>query len=98
MVGGLAIGVLCILVAGILAQWLAWRYRVPAIVLLFAVGLLVGLGLEILRPSQDFGPSLRPLVGLAVAIIVFEGGLVLDFRELRAAGEGVLRLTVLALP
>ncbi len=38
------------------------------------------------------------MVGLAVAIVVFEGGLALDFRELRAAGNGVLRLTVVALP
>ena len=93
-----AIAVLCIAVAGVGAQWLAWRLRLPAIVLLFAVGLLVGPGLQILTPAATFGPALRPLVGLAVAIVVFEGGLALDFRELRAAGEGVLRLTTFALP
>ncbi len=93
-----AIGVLCVAVAGVLAQWLAWRLRLPAIVLLFAAGLAVGPGLQILHPSRDFGSALRPIIGLAVAIVVFEGGLVLDFRELRAAGEGVLRLTALALP
>jgi NhaP-type Na+/H+ or K+/H+ antiporter len=94
---GVAVAVLCIAVGGMLAQWLAWKLRVPAIVLLFAAGLLIGPGLEILTPSHSF-PALRPVVGLAVAIIVFEGGLALDFRELRAAGEGVLRLTALALP
>jgi NhaP-type Na+/H+ or K+/H+ antiporter len=93
-----AIAVLCIAVAGIAAQWLAWRLRLPAIVLLFAVGLIVGPGLQILQPAIAFGPGLRPIVGLAVAIVVFEGGLALDFRELRAAGGGVLRLTVVALP
>jgi NhaP-type Na+/H+ or K+/H+ antiporter len=70
----------------------------PAIVLLFMVGMLVGPGLQLIAPTHSFGPSLRPIVGLAVAIIVFEGGLALDFRELRAAGEGVLRLTIFALP
>ena len=95
---GVAVAVLCVAVGGIAAQWLAWRVRLPAIVLLFAVGLVVGPGLQWLTPSHSFGPSLRPVVGLAVAIIVFEGGLALDFRELRAAGEGVLRLTALALP
>jgi NhaP-type Na+/H+ or K+/H+ antiporter len=35
---------------------------------------------------------------LAVAIVVFEGGLALDIREIRAAGGGVLRLTIIALP
>ncbi len=93
-----AIAVFCIVVAGVGAQWLAWRLRLPAIVLLFAVGLIVGPGLEILRPSVTFGAGLQPIVGLAVAIVVFEGGLALDFRELRAAGEGVFRLTMVALP
>ena len=93
-----AVSVLCIAVAGVAAQWLAWRMRLPAIVLLFAVGLTVGPALEILQPVRDFGGALRPLIGLAVAVVVFEGGLALNFRELRAAGEGVLRLTALALP
>jgi len=94
----IATGVLCIAVGGIAAQWLAWRLRLPAIVLLFAVGLAVGPGLQILHPTADFGPGLRAVIGLAVAIVVFEGGLALDLRELGAAGEGVLRLTVLAVP
>ena len=94
---GVAVAVICIAVGGIAAQWLAWRLKLPAIVLLFAAGLVMGPGLQVLTPSHSF-PALRPVVGLAVAIIVFEGGLALDFRELRAAGEGVLRLTALALP
>jgi NhaP-type Na+/H+ or K+/H+ antiporter len=98
MTHSVAIAVLSIAVAGIGAQWLAWRLRLPAIVLLFAVGLIVGPALQILQPATTFGPGLRPIVGLAVAIVVFEGGLALDFRELRAAGGGVLRLTVVALP
>ncbi len=93
-----AIAVLCVAVAGVGAQWIAWRLKLPAIVLLFAVGLVVGPGLRILEPNVVFGSGLGPIVGLAVAIVVFEGGLALDFRELRAAGEGVLRLTTVALP
>jgi NhaP-type Na+/H+ or K+/H+ antiporter len=41
---------------------------------------------------------MRPAIGVAVAIVVFEGGLALEFSELRAAGSGVLRLTAVALP
>ncbi|MBV8589528.1 MAG: cation:proton antiporter [Acetobacteraceae bacterium] len=93
-----AVAVLCIAAAGIVAQWLAWRFRAPAILLLFAIGLVFGPGLGLLHPSQTVGPALRPLVGLAVGIVVFEGGLSLNVRELRAAGEGVLRLTTIALP
>lgn len=95
---GVAVAVLCVAVGGVAAQWLAWRFRLPAIVLLFAAGLLVGPGFGLLHPAAAMGPALRPLVGLAVAIVVFEGGLALNLRELRAAGEGVLRLTVIALP
>ncbi|GJE44706.1 cation:proton antiporter [Methylobacterium soli] len=95
---GVATAVLCIVAGGIAAQVLAARLRIPAIVLLLGLGFLVGPVLGFLHPSQAFGPNLRPLIGLAVAIVVFEGGLALDFRELRAAGQGVLRLTAIALP
>ncbi|HET9146677.1 MAG TPA: cation:proton antiporter [Acetobacteraceae bacterium] len=98
MTDAVAIAVLCIAVAGMAAQWLAWKIRLPAIVLLFVVGLVFGPALHVLQPARDFGPALPALVGLAVAIVVFEGGLGLDFRELRTAGEGVLRLTTFALP
>ncbi|MGH7048248.1 MAG: cation:proton antiporter [Stellaceae bacterium] len=93
---GVAVGVLCIALGGVAAQWISWRFRMPAIVLLFATGLFFGPGLQILDPGRQFGPGLRPIVDLAVAIVVFEGGLTLDIRELRAAGGGVLRLTTLA--
>ena len=93
-----ATAVLCIAIGGVGAQWVAARLRLPAIVLLFAFGLLIGPVLQILHPAVAFGGGLRPMVGLAVAIVVFEGGLALDFHELRAAGDGVLRLTVAALP
>ena len=93
-----ATAVLCIAVGGVVAQWIAARLRLPAIVLLFVFGLVIGPLLQILQPATAFGAGLRPMVGLAVAIVVFEGGLALDFRELRAAGDGVFRLTIVALP
>ncbi|MBE7203485.1 MAG: sodium:proton antiporter, partial [Parafilimonas terrae] len=93
-----ATAVLCIVAGGVGAQWLGARLRVPAIVLLLALGFLVGPVFGLIHPSQAMGSTLRPVIGLAVALIVFEGGLALDFRELRAAGGGVLRLTAVALP
>nr|WP_240810631.1 sodium:proton antiporter [Formicincola oecophyllae] len=80
------------------AQLVAWRFKVPAIILLFGLGLLFGPGLGLLHPSQFFGPMFRPLISLLVAVVVAEGGMALDFRQLREAGEGVARLTMLALP
>ena len=84
--------------AGITAQWVAWRFHLPAIVLLFSLGLLFGPGLQILNPSASLGALFRPIISLAVAVIVFEGGLLLDFRQLREAGQGIGRLTFVALP
>lgn len=77
---------------GLAAQWLGWRLQVPAIVLLILVGSLVGPALGLVRPSADLGPAFEPMVRLAVAVILFEGGLTLHWDELRHAGRGVLRL------
>ncbi|MCX5619858.1 MULTISPECIES: cation:proton antiporter [Bombella] len=91
-------GVVLTFGAGMLAQWVAWRLHLPAIVLLFAMGLLFGPVLGWLNPSETLGHAFRPLVSMLVALIVFEGGLALDLRQLREAGQGVARLTMVALP
>ncbi len=77
---------------GIGAQWAAWTLRLPGIVLLVAAGLLVGPVLGIVDPARDFGGLLRPFVHVAVALILFEGGLTLHYHEFRAAAAGVRRL------
>ncbi len=84
-------------VLGIGAQWVAWRTNWPAIVLMLAAGFLAGpvageFGFRLLDPEHAFGDLLEPMVAIGVALILFEGGLSLDFRELRHAGSGVLRL------
>ena len=60
--------------------------------LLVAAGLLVGPVLGIVDPARDFGGLLRPFVHIAVALILFEGGLTLHYHEFRAAAAGVRRL------
>lgn len=98
MTDSVIIFVFFVLGGSMLAQWTAWRFRLPAIVLLFSLGLLYGPVLQVMHPSEMIGSAFHPLVSLAVALIVFEGGLALDFRQLKEAGEGVLRLTLVALP
>ena len=85
-----------ILALGIAAQWLAWRFRVPAIVLLLACGFL---GRHVLGPPEDVIPEglFFPAVSLAVGIILFEGGLTLRFRDVRDTGGVVLRLVTAGL-
>ena len=85
-------------IAGALAQWVGWRFRVPSILVLLGIGLFIGPVTGWVNPGAILGGVLSPAIGMAVAIIVFEGGLNLNFRELRTAGAGVLRLVFLALP
>lgn len=85
-------------VLGIGAQWVAWRTNLPAIALMLVAGLIAGPALGLIEPERDFGTLLEPIVKLAVAVILFEGGLSLNFRELRYAGWGVARLVIIGVP
>lgn len=73
-------------------QWLASLLRVPAILLLLAAGIALGPGFGMLEPRELFGDLLDPFVGLAVAVILFDGGLSLNLHEARAAGGALWRL------
>ncbi|RIV77532.1 cation:proton antiporter [Pelagerythrobacter aerophilus] len=85
-------------VLGIGAQWIAWRTGWPAIVLMLAAGFLAGPILDLFDPEAAFGELLEPMVAIGVALILFEGGLNLDLRELRHAGDGVWRLVLFGVP
>ena len=100
-----------IVVLGIGAQWLAWRTRLPSILLLLVFGLLAGpvafaIGLHEtlshliipLDPEHMFGELLFPIVSLSVAIILFEGGLTLRFSELKGFERDTLRLIAIGVP
>ena len=73
---------------GIGSQVLAEYFRVPGIVFLLLMGILLGpSGLDWLHPGL-LGGGLEVIVSLAVAIILFEGGLSLELRDLgRVSGS-----------
>ena len=73
---------------GIAAQVIAEYLKVPSIVFLLLFGILLGSdGLNLLHPQQ-LGLGLEVIVALCVAIILFEGGLNLELRELgRVSGS-----------
>jgi NhaP-type Na+/H+ or K+/H+ antiporter len=85
-------------VAGVAAQWIGWRLNIPSILILLGLGLALGPVFGVVKSEAVLGDIMRPAIGLAVAIIVFEGGLSLNLRELRTAGSGIQRLVFLALP
>lgn len=82
----LFIAIASILVFGIGAQWAAWRFNLPAILLLLISGILAGPVFGFLDPDVLMGDLLTPFISVSVAIILFEGGLSLRFSELKNAG------------
>lgn len=83
-----------ILVLGVLSQWLAWRAHIPSILILLLAGFAVGPITGLIDPDELLGELFLPLVGLSVAIILFEGGLSLKFSDLPHAGRVITRLII----
>jgi NhaP-type Na+/H+ or K+/H+ antiporter len=91
-----AIYLALVMAMGVGAQWLAWRTRLPAIVLLLTLGF--ALGIAIGPPGEYVDDSvLLPVVSLAVGVILFEGGLSLQFREIKETRAVVVRLVTVGL-
>ena len=85
-------------VLGIGAQWIAWRTGWPAIALMLAAGVIAGPITGVIIPEHTFGDLLEPMISVAVALILFEGGLSLNFRELRKTEGAVTRLMMIGIP
>ena len=98
-----------IVILGILAQWFAWRFRVPAILPLIITGLIVGpvstlwtaTGSKWIEPIYNGdtglfpGESLFYFVSLAIGIILFEGGMTLKRKEIKGVGSALMRLIII---
>ena len=84
-----------IVVLGAGAQWIAWRINLPSILLLLLFGIAAGPWLGWIRPDELFGPVLLPVVSLAVALILYEGGLTLRMSELSKVGATVRNLVTI---
>jgi NhaP-type Na+/H+ or K+/H+ antiporter len=81
LIVGLAVG----------CQVVAARLRIPAIILLLPVGFAAGALTTVVHPNKLLGTAFSPLVGLAVAIILFDGGLDLVAREVKGENHVVVR-------
>ncbi|HKI79771.1 MAG TPA: sodium:proton antiporter [Ignavibacteriaceae bacterium] len=92
------IGLAAIITIGILAQWVAWKFKLPSILLLLTFGIIAGPVTGLLQPDEFFGNLLFPVVSISVAIILFEGGLSLKFSELKTIGKIVRNLILVAIP
>lgn len=95
-----------IIILGIVAQWVAWRLKLPAILPLILIGLLVGPiatlytedGSKLIEPIWNGTKGLFPgdglyyFVSLAISIILFEGGLTLKRAEIANVGPVITKL------
>ncbi len=78
-----------------MAQWVALRLRLPAILFLLLFGMAIGSGFGLLKPDELFGDLLFPVISLSVAIILFEGSLTLKRSELAEIGSTVRNLVTI---
>ena len=96
-----------IIILGIMAQWVAWKFKIPAILPLILIGLLVGPiaagylshdGTKWIEPRWNGeeglfpGDSLFYFVSLAISVILFEGGLTLRVKEIKNVGPVITKL------
>jgi len=81
-----------ILVLGIFAQLLARRVRVPSVLFLIIVGVFLGPQALGFVTRETFGGGLSTVVGLSVAIIVFDGAFNLRRERIREASRASLLL------
>lgn len=82
-------------VLSLFCQWIGWKLRLPAILPLLLCGLTLGPGLDILNPDAIFGDLLFPIISLGVAVILFEGALTLNFKEIKDHGRMVTHLVTI---
>ena len=87
------LGLLLALAVG--CQIAATTLRLPAIVLLLPVGFVAGRMTDTVDPTELFGAAFSPMVSLAVAVILFEGGLDLNVKELEGHSQRVVRRLIL---
>ncbi|KGL60822.1 MULTISPECIES: sodium:proton antiporter [unclassified Polaribacter] len=99
-----------IIILGILAQWFAWKFKIPAILPLILIGLLVG-PIAAAYLSEDGSKWIEPIwngekglfpgdnlyyfVSLSISIILFEGGLTLKRNEIINVGPVITKLITL---
>ncbi len=83
------------MLVGVLAQVVARHVDVPGIVLLLIAGVALGPDVaNLIRPSA-LGVGLEALVGFAVAVILFDGGLHLNLKLLRTQQVPIRRLVLM---
>jgi cell volume regulation protein A len=85
------IGIL--LVIGFLADYLFRKTRFPDILILIALGFLIGPVFHIINPSE-IAPASQIIASLALIVILFNGGLTLEFAKVLSTAPRALILVL----
>jgi NhaP-type Na+/H+ or K+/H+ antiporter len=93
--GNLITLVAALIGVGVVAQILSDRFRIPSVVFLLASGVILGPEVLGIVGPDSFGNALSAIVGLSVAIIVFEGAFHLRIDRLREAPTATFKLVTL---
>lgn len=84
---------LCLIILlGVGAEWLGWRFHFPALILFLIFGFIAGPVTGVINTDEIMGNLLMPVVSFSVAIILFEGGLSLRLSELASVAKAVRNL------
>ena len=83
------------LAAGVLSLVVARHLRLPNVIVLLIVGVILGPEVLSWIETSRLGASLHTIVGIAVAIILFEGGLHLNLKRIGREGAAIRRLITL---
>ncbi len=82
-----------ILALGVVSRVVADRVRIPSVLFLIIAGIVIGPEVLGLVSQDTFGSGLSAVVGVSVAIILFEGGYHLTLGKLRESPTALSRLT-----
>ncbi len=90
-----ALTVALAMAAGMFSQAVGRHLRIPGIVILLAAGVLLGPDVLGIVQPDSMGGALQTLVGFAVAVILFEGGMNLNIQRLRREARSIRQLVTL---
>ncbi len=91
------VGLIVVLAVG--SQVLASRLRIPALILLLPAGFIAGALTSDVNPQRLLGAAFQPLVSLAVAVILYDSGLALEWGKVGGRARHVVpRLVIWGVP
>jgi Sodium/hydrogen exchanger family len=93
----LGVGLIVVLAVG--SQVLASRLRIPALIILLSAGFIAGALTTDVNPERLLGAAFQPLVSLAVAVILYDSGLALQWGKVTGRARRVVpRLVIWGVP